>query len=192
MKRDLFDLDYPGHLHRETNEITGALAVFSGGGSFRYLLMHNVAVAEAMPKLRRDIRTLGVVMLNPSTADAFRADPTIRKVTGFAQRWGYHRILVGNLFGYRATKPAGLKCVNDPVGDPNPYALRTILEVSEKVLAGWGAHKMAEWQAGVFRALVRDYDPFPPKIICLGTTKSGAPRHPLYVPYAVRPVRWPQ
>jgi hypothetical protein len=35
---------------------------------------------------------------------------------GFAQQWGYGSLLLVNLFSFRATDPAALAKVSDPVG----------------------------------------------------------------------------
>lgn len=43
-----------------------------------------------------------IIMVNPSTADAELDDATIRKLRGFGARNGWGRLIVGNLFAYRA------------------------------------------------------------------------------------------
>lgn len=120
------------------------------------------------------------VMLNPSTADADVDDPTIRRCISFAQRCGCGGIEVINLFSYRATDPGRLRDVlRDPRGDlygpGHRGAWRRVLLASNvlHVVAAWGAHEAATWSA--------DRSTLPPGTVCLGTTKSGAPRHPLYV-----------
>src|ERR1019366_6557448 len=59
------------------------------------------------------------VGLNPSTADETEDDPTIRRCTDYAQRWGYSGLCMTNLFAYRATLPQDMRGAPDPVGEGN-------------------------------------------------------------------------
>lgn len=119
------------------------------------------------------------IMLNPSTADAVEDDPTIRRCIAFAKREGCDGILVENLFAFRATKPMALTTAADPVGRQNDARIRDALRMAAKhdwpVIAAWGANKLARERGA---EIARWYD----DLKCLGKTKSGAPRHPLYVP----------
>jgi len=63
-----------------------------------------------------DAPKLVFIMLNPSKADAYIDDPTLRRCIGFAKSWGFGSLTVINLFAYRSTKPSELRQVNDPVG----------------------------------------------------------------------------
>lgn len=123
--------------------------------------------------------TLRVVMLNPSTADGTVDDPTIRRLTGFAKRQGAGGITVLNLYAFRATDPRDLERAAaagvDVVGPENDAYLRILATAGKPILAAWGARAPRERVDAVRRIL----EPAP--LLCLGTTKDGYPRHPLYV-----------
>lgn len=113
-------------------------------------------------------------MLNPSTADALQDDPTIRRCIGFAVREGCGGLKVVNLFAFRATSPEDMMMAADPHGPRNAEYLHDALSGDGPIaIAGWGAHPMAK---EVGKALARRYS-----LNCLGVTKEGAPRHPLYI-----------
>ena len=121
------------------------------------------------------------LMLNPSTADETEDDPTIRRCINFAKRWGYGALWIGNLWAFRATDPKELKAAWWPVGRQNDEAIKDMATMSEQVICAWGAH--AEEMPGrpthvVNRVLGSQRN----KLYCLGTTKSGQPAHPLYIP----------
>jgi hypothetical protein len=144
-------------------------AFISDCGTYRYALMRRWA--EGWP--------LRFVMLNPSTADASLDDPTIRRCTGFARREGYGALIVLNLYAYRATNPKVLVTCADPVGPHNDTILWAHLlaaaEGPTPVVAAWGANAKRERVAHVL-GLRPSVD-----WRCLGVTKDGQPRHPLYV-----------
>ena len=75
------------------------------------------------PVLGGSRRRLLFCMLNPSTADEKRDDPTIRRCIGFAQRERFTDLVVVNLFAARATNPADLLGLDDPVGSGNDDAI---------------------------------------------------------------------
>jgi hypothetical protein len=128
----------------------------------------------------------GFIMLNPSTADARSDDPTIRRCIGFAKAWGYSGLIVGNLFALRATDPAVLLAARDPVGGrANARALFDLVDEAALVLCAWGQFSAVGNRGREAIALVRGRGRIPH---CLGLTKHGAPRHPLYLPASTRPV----
>ena len=111
--------------------------------------------------------------LNPSTADAYQDDPTLRRCIGFAKSWGYGRLVLGNLFALRATDPKRLAIYQPcPIGPRNNYWLRHLAN-SCTIVAAWGSNKFAEKRS------VEVIKMFP-NLMCLDTNKSGAPKHPLY------------
>lgn len=115
------------------------------------------------------------IMLNPSTADATVDDPTVRRCLGFSRAWGCDSLEVVNLFALRATDPRELRTAVDPVGPENDGALRDAVDRGDLVVAAWGAHGVLHGRAAAVRAV------FGPEVRCLGVTKAGMPRHPLYV-----------
>jgi hypothetical protein len=144
-------------------------AQISECGRYRYDLLRRWADGDP----------LLFVMLNPSTADADVDDPTIRRCIGFARREGYGALWVLNLYAYRATDPKSLLTCGDPVGPGNDNMLRAHLRssvgVGRPIVAAWGANAQADRVEHVLN-LCPDAD-----WRCLGTTKDGHPRHPLYV-----------
>lgn len=79
------------------------------------------------------------VMLNPSTADAFVDDPTLKSCIRLAKGWGFGRLAVGNLYGWRSPKPKNLLTAPDPVGPDNDEWLDELLSEASRVVVAWGA-----------------------------------------------------
>lgn len=157
-----------------TSQVTRPVsrAVVSDDGRYRYTLSRDTGVLGAEG-------TVLFVMLNPSTADATEDDPTIRRCLGFARDWGYARLLVGNLYAYRATDPRQLLRATDPVGVENDHWLDWLAQRANEVIVAWGG-------------LAQPYDDRARRVLelvefqcgtayCLGQTKALHPRHPLYV-----------
>lgn len=157
-------------------------AYISGDGLYRYLLVR--AISDA-PKV------LGVVMVNPSTADATNDDPTIRKLRGFATRMGYGRIVVANKFAYRATDVRQLKTVADPVGPDNRVYLGQMMEQADDVLVAWGPlSKLPRQLRNEWRKVVRVSEIHRKPLQCLRVAQDGHPCHPLMLPYSLTLEPW--
>ena len=153
-------------------------AIRSPDRRYRYVLWRQLRWDEDAPDFV-------AIMLNPSTADEAVNDPTIRRCLGFANRERAGRLVVVNLFAMRATDPAELErwTIQEAVGPDNLLYMTEIVRdaasrPSSIMLAAWGANWRADVLSGDAYELVASYDM---TMRCLGTTKSGAPRHPLYV-----------
>ena len=59
------------------------------------------------------------IMLNPSTADAEKDDPTIRRVMALSRGFGFGGVYILNLFAIRGSNPKIITQVHDPVGRPS-------------------------------------------------------------------------
>lgn len=126
-------------------------------------------------------RTLCWVMLNPSTADEALDDPTIRRVKQFSRDLSYTNLVVVNLFAVRSTDPSQLELFEDPVGPENDTHTIKAMAESLNVVFAWGASGIPCMKRNrIARVMeIADNMAFQPK--CLGKTKDGSPRHPLYV-----------
>lgn len=121
------------------------------------------------------------VMLNPSTADGLQDDRTIGRCISFAKREGYNWFEVLNLFAGRATKPADLFEMDDPEGPENRNYWQTAADWADygsHIICGWGSNSNAKDQAAEFCSYMTSREV---ELHCLGTTKGGEPRHPLYL-----------
>jgi hypothetical protein len=128
------------------------------------------------------------VMLNPSTADDKKDDPTVRKCIGFSKRWGFCRLVVVNLFAMRATDPRQLlweienSGVNVAEGPDNLDAFEVSLASADRVVAAWGAFAPATKQAESIPCLLSQ------PLYCIGRTQGGFPLHPSRAGYTAAPV----
>jgi hypothetical protein len=149
---------------------TSRECIFSPDRRYRYTLWRNACLSGT--------GYCAFIGLNPSTADETTDDPTIRRCTRFARDWGYRYLLMTNLFGFRATRPVDMFREIDPVGPENDEILAGLLNDPEclAIIAAWGVHgthrDRDQWALRLFGS----------NLGCLGTTKEGQPRHPLYVP----------
>jgi hypothetical protein len=115
------------------------------------------------------------ICLNPSTADAYHDDPTLKRCLSFAKQWGYGSLLLVNLFSLRATDPCILKTATDPIGPRTDLWLQRAMRESTNIVAAWGnGGLLMNRGAKVSRRLGT--------LGCLGITALGMPRHPLYCP----------
>ena len=131
---------------------------------------------------------LRFVMLNPSTADGEVDDPTIRRCMGFAWSLGFDGLSVFNLYAFRATKPADLWRAEEPTGGQrNDDLLRELLRQAKAVpvIAAWGVNAKPERVDWLMSLRGSEH------VKALGVTKSGAPRHPLYLRADATPEPWP-
>lgn len=141
-------------------------AVFSPCRRYRYLLWR---------VWRPGDKLVAFIGLNPSTADETANDPTVRRCIGFAERWGYGGLVMLNLFAFRATDPKVMKAEPEPVGPENDQAIWNAAMAVDQVIAAWGTHGEHQGRDKRVRGQLQN-------LYCLGTTKDGHPRHPLYLP----------
>lgn len=164
-----------------TDLLTRRRAEFSPCGLYRYYL--EIRWDDSKP-------FLVMLMLNPSTADAEKNDPTVERCEQRARVMGFGGLIVLNLFAFKATDPKDMKAALDPVGpENNAWLLNTCIRRDVGMIcAGWGAHGSYRDRAAYVAQMVtaragRD-------LHALELTKDGQPRHPLYLPYRREPFLW--
>lgn len=163
--------------HRDTRK-----ALFSDDWIYRYRLEIVWDVA--------DKRRLVWFMLNPSTADHLRNDPTVAKCCRLSARWDYPGIIVMNLFAFRATKPGDMKATTDPIGPE--YTDDNLIEWSGgmsllkdyRLICAWGNDGNYRDRGQHVLNLFERHGILP---FYLKLNNDGSPAHPLYLPEAIKP-----
>lgn len=113
--------------------------------------------------------------LNPSTADAYKDDPTVAKCQRYARSWGgYGGIVMLNIFAFRATDPGVMKKCPEPVGQDNDEWIKFITKDAPLVVAKWGNHGQHLGRSAVVCSYLKS-------LKCLDTSKTGEPKHVLYL-----------
>jgi hypothetical protein len=113
--------------------------------------------------------------LNPSTADENGPDPTVRRCIGYAARWGYGRLVMLNLFAYRATDPKAMMRQTDPVGPENDRFIQEVSNHADLIVAAWGNHGSHLLRSRQVLAVL------PHKLHAIRLTQKWQPAHPLYL-----------
>lgn len=117
---------------------------------------------------------VAIIGLNPSTADEVQNDPTINRCISFARSWGYGGVCVVNLFAFRATVPADMMRVKDPIGPETDKWLVEISSSAGAVVAAWGNDGAYLGRSSAVKRMI-------PGLYALKINKSGEPAHPLYL-----------
>lgn len=160
-------------------------AVLSDDHVYRYVLRRDIGT------LHGSSGTVTFVMLNPSTADADKDDPTIRRCIGYAQDQKAAYLEVVNLFAFRATDPHDLPSSVEAIGPRNDEYIRASVRAASVVICAWGSTGNGSTgmqripRASAVLELIAECGKVPH---CLGITKYGDPLHPLYLARARRPI----
>lgn len=157
-------------------------ATFSECRTYRYELGRRLSP--------RTDSIINFIMLNPSTADEERNDPTVERCERRALAWGFDEMVVTNLFAYRATDPRIMKAASDPVGPENDRAIwqaATSTIGNGIVVCDWGQDGLF---AGRSNAVVLMLRRAGVKLHYLKMGANNQPCHPLYLSYSLKPQLW--
>jgi hypothetical protein len=151
-------------------------AVFSACRRWRFLLWRRWDAARPVANF---------LMLNPSTADELRLDPSCTRARRYAERWGFGAVVITNLFAWRATDPGEMKAARDPVGRGNDRAILRAARASALVVCAWGNHGAHRGRSLAVRTLLENEGI---ALRVLRLNGSGEPAHPLYLPGTLTPI----
>ena len=154
-------------------------AMFSACRRWRYLLWRRWD-----PRLP----VANFLMLNPSTADELKLDPSCTRARNYAERWGYGGLIVTNIFGWRATDPKVMRSVKDPVGRGNDAAILRAAREAKLVVCAWGTHGEHLQRGAHVQHMLATHGV---RLHSLKTTAGGHPCHPLYLPQTLTPAVFP-
>ncbi len=132
------------------------------------------------------------VMLNPSTATEVQNDPTVERCERRARALGFGGFRVTNIFAWRDTDPQKMRAALDPVGPMNDETIRLsaldwVRGNDDQIICAWGAHGDHLKRGFIVKELLRKCGK---PLYSLGLTKSGHPKHPLYIGYSIQPEPW--
>ena len=162
--------------HQDTK--SSSIAVFSPCNRYRYLLTR-VWDTDGPKAL--------FIMLNPSTADEMKNDPTVERCERRARALGFGAFRVCNIFAFRATDPRVMRAQSDPVGSANDASIKESCGWADDVICAWGIHGEHLGRGAEVESLVRATGAVPKH---LGLSKHGHPKHPLYISYKTQPKPW--
>lgn len=127
------------------------------------------------------------IMMNPSTADHQKNDPTILKIIRYSRKWGFGAVLVLNIYAFRSSKPENLpQVLDEAVGKSNDWWIRTIFRFAVRkkvpVICAWGVkHK----ERGAQVRVVADEAGL--RLMCLELALNAEPKHPRFLSEDLRP-----
>lgn len=147
-----------------------------------------------------------VIGCNPSDADASRDDPTSRWWNAWFQLFGFGGYDAVNLYPFCTSSPAECRLrAERALGGPswddrddlfaNRDMVAEMAKDADQVFVCWGAIAWdADWIESVIEQIQTGVAPWP-DLWCWGTTKTGAPKHPMArgahrIPTDQKPILW--
>ncbi len=162
-----------------------SFCLFSECGSYRWILKRDLLSGE---------KSVVFIGLNPSKANSSNNDRTLIRIINFSARWNYKNIYIINLFGLISKSPIQLSKSSDPVGEKNDLITLKSLEfwrenINCDLWLGWGDNGQLHGRNYEVLKLIKNFsnlkskeNNYSKRVLSLGLSKKGNPRHPLYMP----------
>lgn len=161
-------------------------ATFSEDGSKRFELIRDWTDTL----IPTGLNTALWLMLNPSKAGKIKDDPTVKKVVGFSQRWGFNTAVVVNLIPDIATDPWDLPHWHG-IDLENAEYIKKWASVADMTILAYGTVPKAF--AGRIALPGHIYSAkrlVGSDLYCIDLTSDGSPRHPSRCAYTQNPQRF--
>ena len=159
--------------------------MFSKCGSYRWILKRELSYGS---------KSVVFIGLNPSIASTSNNDRTIIKIVNFCSRWNYKNIYIINLFALISTSPKNLSKSKDPIGENNDLITLKLLQFWKgniycDLWLWWGDKGQLNGRDREVLAFIENISSlksnknnYSARILSLGLSQKGNPRHPLYMP----------
>ncbi len=142
-------------------------ARLSVSGMHRYWLLR---------KWDETLPTVVFCMLNPSTADDKKDDPTVSKCITLSTNNGYGTVVIVNLYAIRSSNPAAIQAAGDAVGQDNDIVITSMCDHRDVVCA-WGSRASDPARIRHVRDIIKTCAS---KTLMIGRNQDNSPSHPLY------------
>ena len=162
-----------------------SFCLFSECGCYRWILKRELLTGK---------KSIVFIGLNPSKANSSNNDRTLTRIINFCTRWNYKNIYVINLFGLIAKSPIQLSKSNEPIGGNNNLITIKSLEFWREnnncdLWLGWGDKGQLDGRDRRVLKLIKNFsnskskeNNYSKRVLSLGLSKKGNPRHPLHMP----------
>jgi len=162
-----------------------SFCLFSECRSYRWILKRELLSGK---------KTVLFIGLNPSKANSSNDDRTLVRIINFCSRWNYKNIYIINLFGLISKSPNQLSKSKDPIGKNNDLITLKSLEfwrddINCDLWLGWGDKGQLKGRDRKILKLIKNFSNLKSnennsskRVLSLGLSKKGNPRHPLYIP----------
>ena len=161
-----------------------SFCLFSECSSYRWILKRELLIGK---------KSVVFIGLNPSIANSSENDKTLARIINFCSQWDYKNIYIINLFALISKSSIQLSKSNDPIGVNNDLITLKTLEFWREdsncdLWLGWGDKGEFRERDRKVLKLIKKFSYVKSKknnssktVLCLGLSKKGNPRHPLYM-----------
>jgi hypothetical protein len=162
-------------------------ATFSECEKYRFTLWRRFDATDLLNSAPCKVEEMvAFICLNPSTADASKDDPTVRRCIDYSKQWGGLGFIMLNLFAYRATDPKDMKAnIDSSMRQRNIDIVCSVAKQAKLVVCGWGSHGSFQMRDQLMlAALLKEKV----TVHYLKLNSDGSPAHPLYLKKSLVPI----